>query len=166
MESLKRINFSLIAVSILLFIGCKKGADGVNGKDGSSNVKATTFSVSNWSSNSARWYAQLSVPELTSDNINSAAVQVYFSTANNNWVAMPSTVVSSTNYFWGFLTGISLVEVRWDYNGLGIGSSPNSYYGTTVQIKVVVIPPADRKKNPNLNLNNYQEVKSTYSLQD
>jgi len=161
------LRFTLIILFIVsIFNGCKKGKDGEPGKDGNANVKTHTFSVSPWSSNSSRWYSQVSVPELTSDNINSAAVQVYISITSNNWIAIPNTYVASTDYFWGYVTAVNTVEVRWDYNGIGIGSDPNTIYGATVQVKVVVIPPAMIKSNPNVNLNNYNEVKETFKIKD
>ena len=145
--------------------GCTKGEDGTPGKSGNANVTARTFSVSSWASNSSRWYAQLSVPELNSSNINSASVQVYWGTVSNNWLALPYTyVTSTTNYFMGYLTTVNLVEVRWDYNGAGIGSDPNTVFGSAVQIKVVVIPPAAMVANPHLDLKNYQEVAKQFNL--
>jgi hypothetical protein len=167
MKHLKLISRLILSVLlILVFNGCNKGKDGAPGKDGSSNVTARTFSVTSWSSNSSRYFAQLTVPELTSSNINSASVQVYYGTVANNWLAMPSTVVASTNYFWSFLTTVNLIEVRWDYNGIGIGDDPNTYYGTTMNIKVVVVPPAQLKANPNVDWKDYQEVKERFDLKD
>ncbi|HXB42308.1 MAG TPA: hypothetical protein VNZ49_17345 [Bacteroidia bacterium] len=168
-KTLRLIAAILMAVSMIIITGCKKGQDGApgtNGKDGSANVIARTFTVSTWQSSSSRWYTQLSFPELTSGNINSAAVQAYFGTVSNNWIAMPYTVVASTDYFWGYLATVNLVEIRWDYNGVGIGSDPNTYYGAPVQIKVVVIPPVLKRANPNINWNSYDEVKKKFNLKD
>lgn len=156
----------LILVATITLNGCKKGKDGEPGKDGSSNVTSHTYSVSNWTDNSTYWYAHLSVPELTSDNINTASVQVYFSTVANNWQAMPFTYVASTNHFMNYITSIGQVEVDWEYNGVGSGSSPVTIYGATSMFKVVVIPPAAKKANPNINLNDYNEVKKAFDLKD
>jgi len=157
----------LISGFIISFFSCtKKGEEGAPGKDGSANVSARTFTVTTWSSNSSFWYKQLSVPEITADNINSAAIMVYWGTVSNNWIALPYTYVSSTNYFMGFLSAVNLIEVQWTYNGLGIGNSPNSELGNPVMIKVVVIPPALIKKNPDLDLSNYNEVRKTFKIQD
>lgn len=153
----------IVAVSTLSISSCKKGKDG---KPGNANVTAKTFSVPTWSSNSTRWYISLSVPEITSDNISSAAVQVYFSIDNSSWTALPNTVVASTNYFMGYITAVSTVQVNWDYNGIGIGSSPNSFYSATSLFKVVVIPPAAIAANPDLDLNNYNKVKLKFNLED
>ena len=65
-----------------------------------------------------------------------------------------------------FITAVGDIEVRWEYNGIGSGSSPTSIYGTASQFKVVVIPPAVKKANPNVDLNNYNEVKEAFELND
>jgi hypothetical protein len=129
-------------------------------------VSSHTFSVPTWTNNGSRWYNEFPVPELTSDNINSASVQVYWGTTSANWVAIPYTFVGTTDYFMGYLTQVGNIEVRWTYNGVGVGSDPNAVLGGIVQIKVVVIPPAMIKNNPNVNLNNYQEVKQIFNLKD
>ena len=159
---------SIIVVTVIgILLSCKKGKDGEPGKDGGANVTSTVFSVSSWSSNSSRYYTLLSVPELTADNINTASVQVYFNVGDNAWKAMPFTQLASTNYFMGHISAINSVQITWDYNGLGIGDDPNEFYGISAsKFKVVVIPPAILKQYPNVDLNNYNEVKETFHLKD
>lgn len=152
-----------MAMSAIMVTSCKKGDDG---KPGNANVTSHTFSVPTWSSNSTRWYITMSVPEITTGNNSSASIQVYFSIDNNSWVALPNTVVASSNYFMGYITSAGIVEVTWDYNGVGIGSSPNTFYSATSLFKVVVIPPATIVANPDLDLNNYNKVKTKFNLQD
>jgi hypothetical protein len=161
---MKNLTLALAILVTLIINGCTKGKDGAPGPSGSSNVSALNYTPT-WytSSSSTYWYANLSVPALTQSNINSAAVQVYFSTTSGVWVAVPFTQVASTNYFMNFLTAVNTVEITWTYNG-GLGSDPNTYYGATVQAKVVVIPPAAMR--PNVNYRNYQEVKVAYNLKD
>lgn len=169
MNTIKNKITGLCILTLILFIfSCKKGDTGPAGepgKDGSANVTATTYSVGTWTNGSSFWYADLTVPAITSSNHGSAAVQVFFSTnAGTNWVAMPYTAVSSTNYFMEYLTGTNLVEVQWIYNGVGTGSSPNSFFGTTIYIKVVVIPSSLKKSG--IDHNNYQQVKAAYNLKE
>lgn len=152
----------IMVLATMSVISCKKG----NEAGLTFTVTSKTYSVPTWSSNSTRWYITISVPELTSSNINSAAVQVYFSIDNTNWTALPNTVVLSTNYFMGYITSVGTVDVTWDYNGIGIGSSPNSVYSATSLFKVVVIPPAAIIANPDLDLNNYNKVKMKFNLED
>lgn len=153
----------IMVTSVITISSCKKGEDG---KPGNANVTSKTFSVPTWSSNSTRWYASLSVPEITTSNISTAAIQVYFSTDNTSWIALPNTVMASTNYFMGYITAANIVEITWDYNGFGIGDSPNTLYSATSLFKVVVIPPAAITANPDLDLNNYDKVKIKFNLQD
>jgi len=163
-EALRGILIIILITANVIINGCtKKGTDGEPGKDGSANVTAHTFSVPTWTNNGSRWYNEFPISELTTDNINSAAVQVYWGTTANNWVAVPYTYVGTVDYFMGYLAQVGNVEVRWTYNGAGVGSDPNSVLGGTVQIKVVIIPPAMIK--PNVNLNNYNEVKDVYNIQ-
>lgn len=161
---MKKTTFVLVLFIGLLVNGCTKGKDGAPGPAGNANISALNYTPT-WNSHSSPsfWYANLSVPALTMANINSASVQVYFSTTSGVWVAVPYTEVASTNYFMNFLTTAGIVEITWTYNG-GLGSDPNTYYGTTVQAKVVVIPPAAMK--PNVNMHNYKEVKAAYHLND
>jgi hypothetical protein len=167
-KSLRVIATTFLTTSLIFIGACKKGDTGSPGKDGNANVASHTFSTNSWLNNSSRYYQDYTIPELTSDNINTASVEVYFSTTANNWVALPYTYVSSpNNYFMGFISTINKVEVTWDCNStFSSGSDPNNVFGTTVQIKIVVIPPAQRKAHPNVNHHNYTEVKAAYNLKD
>jgi hypothetical protein len=157
---------SLFAIATMMTSSCKK--EGPAGPAGNANVSSTTFSVNTWSWNSPYYYANFSVPDLTSSNINSAAVLVYFSTTSGTWFAVPYTQYTSTyDYHMGFSNSIGNVQVTWIYdNSLSSGSDPNTYYGTSVRYKIVVIPPAERKANPNLNVRDYNAVKKAFNLKD
>ncbi|MBK6642122.1 MAG: hypothetical protein IPG39_13305 [Bacteroidetes bacterium] len=63
-----------------------------------------------------------------------------------------------------YLTETDLIQIQWWFNGAGIGSNPNTYFSAISMFKVVVIPP--RLVNPKINLNNYEDVKLEYNLQD
>ncbi|HEY6162749.1 MAG TPA: hypothetical protein VI112_16080 [Bacteroidia bacterium] len=162
----KLYNFLFVLViTTLLASGCKK--EGPQGPPGNANIIHHTFSISSWSNNGYNWYSNLNVSELNSSNINTASVQVYFSVSNGTWVAVPYTEVTSpSNYFMNFLSSAGTVEITWTYNGVGLGSDPNAYYSATVQAKVVVIPPSARMKHPNVDLNNYEEVKKAFGIID
>ncbi|HWY11187.1 MAG TPA: hypothetical protein VN026_07680 [Bacteroidia bacterium] len=159
---------TLLVASLILINGCKKGKDGAPGKDGSSNVTSHTFSTNSWLSNPSRYFQNFPIAEITSSNINSISVAVYFSTTSGVWIALPYTYVTTpNNYFMGFNTSAGLVQVTWDCNStVSIGSDPNAIFSTTVQIKIVTIPPSARKANPNLDWNNYSEVKQKLNLKD
>jgi hypothetical protein len=167
---LKNTIVILLAISILN--GCKKGEDGKDGADGqngAANLIAYTYSISSWLYSSPAWYKNLSVPELTPDNINSASVQVYFYSATNTWKALPFTQYNSgaADYLMGFETTINIVKITWIYDSsLSSGSDPNAYFGTTCQFKVVLIPPAMIVSHPDVDLKNYEEVKKAFDLKD
>jgi hypothetical protein len=170
MKKVSRICRTLFLAGILLSISsCEKegptGPQGPTGASGSSNVTARTFYVNSWGFSSPYHYANLAVPEITSGNLDAAAVLVYFSTGGN-WLALPYTQYDSPyNYYMGFNTGAGNVQVTWFYDFSGSsGSNPNSYYSTTVECKVVVIPPAMKKNS--LDYKNYAEVKAVYNLED
>lgn len=167
------LSLSLMALVLMAtFTNCEKGQqgpagkDGTNGANGSANITSRTYTLTTWTSGSSFWYSTLSTPELTSGNINNAAILVYVSDTQNTWVPVPATIVNSTNYFWNYAATIGSVELRWEYNGIGNGSNPNTYYSTTVKAKVVVIPSARVIQNPNLNLKDYEAVKKAFDLRD
>lgn len=165
MKTLKTI---IIIITLTLFTqGCtKKGEVGPAGKDGSSNVSSTVFQASSWSWSSPNYYVNFNVPEITGDNLTSAAIMVYFTKDNTKWTALPFTQYNSpSNYFMGFNTSINRVQITWIYDSsLSQGDNPNVYYGVAVQYKVVVIPKAAKDAHPNVNLNNYSEVKKAFDL--
>lgn len=139
------------------------GPTGPAGQNGNANVTATNYLASSWTNGSSYWYIDLDVPALTASAQSNAAVEVFFSTNNGtSWTSVPYTAVATTNYFMGFVTQEGLVEVQWTYNGVGNGSSPNSFFGTTLKFKVVVIPAA--KIKPGVNTQNFDEVKKEYNL--
>jgi len=178
-RQLKAAALFLLAIT-LTTTGCKKGQDGApgadgiagtngtDGADGNANVTAYTFTIpssSAWAYASPAWSTNLSLPVLTSANINTASVQVYFGTVADTWTAIPATFYGSTNnYLMGFITTIGNVKITWINNGVGAGSDPNTYFSTTSKFKVVVIPPGMITANPDLNLKNYEAVKTRFNL--
>src|ERR1700758_5489644 len=103
-----QINAALfLAVIVLLIAGCKKGATGPQGPVGSpgkTNVISSTFTMASWSYTSPHYYMNLTVPELTANNIDSALVMVYFSTVGSHWFALPYTQYNSpSDYYMGFV---------------------------------------------------------------
>jgi hypothetical protein len=165
----KIIHFNLIlflGAAMTLNNGCKKGKDGEPGKDGSANVFSHTYSIPAWSSTSSYYYADLYFAELTSSNINTASVQVYFGTVSGEWTALPYTEYASVNYWMKFTTTVNNIEIQWWHNTVTLGSNPVTYYGATSQFKVVVIPPSALQANSDLDLRNYNEVKERFKLKD
>jgi hypothetical protein len=156
---------TLLPVIVLFFIGCtKEGPPGPKGDPGTINMSAYYFNATSWSLNSnSDWYNSIGIPALTADNIDDAAVMVYFKVATA-WRALPYTEVNTTNYFMGFYHYVGTVDVLWTYNGIGSGSDPNDYYNTNVQYKIVVIPASQRRANPDLDWSDYEAVKQRFNL--
>lgn len=165
-NSLLRTQFKLISIFIIALItSCEKPEDGELSND-NKNVKSRTFNNSTWLYNSPHYYLDLSVPELTTENINSAAVLVYFSVVDGYWRAVPFTeYTSSSNYFMNFTANEGNVRVIWTYNSItSSGDNPNKFYGTTVKFKVVVVPANAALKK--VDYDNYEEVKKVFQLED
>lgn len=168
-------NVVQMAILLVLFstIACTKqgpiGPTGEKGDPGNTGVTSTTFMMNNWLWNTPYYYASLNVPALTTSNASSAAVMVYFNTdGGNNWNALPYTQYHSPyNYYMGFNTGVGLVQVTWVYDtSLSSGDNPNVYYGSTIRCKVVVIPPAAKRANPDLDIKDYEAVKKRFKLKE
>ena len=159
------IILAIFALGFMLTSCGKDGATGPQGPQGNANVYANTYVVSSWSLNSTNYYIDLYDADLTSDVQGSGAVQVFLSLNNGvDWNALPMTYVGSPYYVMAYSTEIKNVYIDWIYSGTGVGSDPNTIYGTNCLFKVVVIPPSYKK--PNVNLRNYAEVKAAYNLKD
>lgn len=159
MKNTKTILMCLMALSLF---GCKKDDDSAyqpKGNYGNDLITSQTFSVNSWSSDSWQYYIGLNVPSLTTAVQNNGAVQVYFSIDyGTTWIGLPWTDVNTVDYFMEYIYQTNYVEVKWIYNGAGIGTNPNAYYNSTIQVKVVTLSPAGRLANPDLDLKNYSEV--------
>jgi hypothetical protein len=171
MKKTRLIQALILGIVMLTTNRCTKdgatGPQGPQGPTGNANVISATFTMSSWLYSSPFFYGNLSIPEITSANANSAAVMVYFNTGNaTSWVALPYTQYNSpSDYYMGFNTSAGNIQITWVYDSsISSGSDPNTFYGTTVNYKVVVIPPAMMK--PNVNHHNYAEVKVAYNLKD
>ena len=90
----------LLASIAIIINGCKKGDEGAPGKDGSANVTAYTYSISTstWAYSSPEWYCNLSLPELTAANLNSASVQAYFQKTTKNFVFIKQVFLYLENF--------------------------------------------------------------------
>ncbi len=160
-------NRILYMLLVILTIGCEKGEEGAPGKAGNTNVIGRMFEVQNWTYGSPNYYTNLYVPELTAENIDSAAVLVYFSFEDNSWIALPYTQYNfPDNYYMNFNTSIGNVQINWFYDSsLSSGDDPNTYYGKTLKYKVVIIPPYTQRLYPNINYQNYKQVEAAFNIQ-
>lgn len=161
---------SVVLVSTMLFNGCTKegqqgpqgiqGAQGTSGKDGSANVQSISITIHSWdwkySSTYKQWYYNYS----NSSNYQSAVIG-YVMSGNGKQVLPYVDNVSSVRYTMAtYLFGIppSIQFQFTNYNSPTTAPSSDEYF------YLVIIPPAMKKANSNVNLNNYEEVKKYYNL--
>jgi hypothetical protein len=147
---------------MLIFNGCKKGDTGPagpTGPSGNTNVKAYNFSFTStyWVADSAnlQWGATYTLP--SSADL-SGAVLLYVKD-DNNWAALPHVDYGITFEF-GFDPAAKTIEIQAaDATVLIMIANLGS-----MSFKVVTVPLATKRVNPNLNWENYKAVKSTFNL--
>ena len=161
---MKTIKLLLILFLYTAISSCsKEGPAGPAGAQGNANVTPNTYTVASWDNNGYVYYANFSVSALTSSIQNGGAIETFLSTdGGTDWSALPFTqfISGGSNYMWTYTTSVGNVEVIWTYNGIGLGSDPNTIYGvSSCEFKVVCIAPAAMKKYPNANWKDYKQVK-------
>lgn len=163
MISIKTISALLLLVTMTLFSSCKKeGPAGPAGKDGNANVVSSTITSSSWAYAAPSWVITFTNPAITQEIINSGAVLVYLK-VGNSYNQLPLTFYPSSDYSTTievstFVGGLSLF---WTDSDLIQPINPGSR-----TFKVVVIAASGRIQNPNVDYSNYEEVKSTFNLED
>ena len=149
----------------LSFTSCKKGdtgpagpagTNGTNGTNGAANIVNYTVTVNStdWTLNSTYWYSLYNVSGGIKNN---SAVMVYLVGSTGTHVQLPITISDIETYFRFTSTQIEF-DVR-SASGTTAVSNPGA-----LSFRIVVIPPAMIK--PNINIQNYNEVKTAYNLID
>lgn len=153
----------LLFLLILAFSGCRK--EGPPGKDGNANVKSSTITFSNWSWNSSGYYdyANFTWGAITSDIVNTGGVFVYESNGSGGWLPLPRTVFLSNNYaqsqrFSYYQGGFTVIVQDSDL-------TPPANPGTWT-IKVLAVASSVRRANPDLDWNNYEQVKVALGIKE
>jgi len=174
MKKVTKIAMLVLIAGLLSTVGCtkegKQGVAGVNGKNGNANVQTTILvanNASNWMWNSGGSWRQASwsgINQLSLTNISSGAVMLYQEDGGGGYLPLPVTIKYNgkieSNWF-TFGTGSLTVVVQNTDNSDPIANIP-----LPARYKLVVIPSAARRANPEVDLMNYQEVKSFYQLKD
>ncbi len=154
----------LLFAVVFAFASCKKGDTGpagANGTNGNANVTNSTFTVatSSWVLTGNEYDATLNVPSINQSIIDKGAVNIYVSSDGITWTAMPFSV---QGYEFNYNYSLSTVKIAFSLDSGNIPSSaPNND-----KFKVVVIASSGLIAHPNVNLNNYNDVKAAYQLQD
>jgi hypothetical protein len=134
---------------LFMFASCSKD------KYGNADISSNTYTTT-WTFQDPSYYCDLSVPEITQDIVDNGAVFVYMSNGNGGWTALPHTEpidgsYSSTYTPVHFVGGVRIWKTDTDLLTLDPGSST---------FKVVVVSENGLAKRPNLNWEDYNEVKA------
>ncbi len=151
---------------------CKKeegpaGPTGPAGAPGNANVKNMTIFVNanEWVYKPGLCEVTKLVPEITADIVNKGAVMVYTEgTTTGSWDALPTTSAGANlTLAFGYTieAGKLHLYVTFDSNTTLPGGTLASS-----NFKLVLIAGSARNANPNVNHNNYEEVKVAYQLAD
>lgn len=138
------------------------GATGPAGADGNANVIGTTdFTIlpTDWQTLGNLKYINLQNNGITQSIVNSGIVMVYQkSNTGNSYTALPFSYQGIDR---GFTFGLNYLQITLSpYNNSSISITANT------TIRAVIISASNRMANPNVNWNNYQEVKNALKLKD
>jgi hypothetical protein len=144
----KTLTFFFAAI-VLVGSSCSKD------KYGNTDISSDTYTTT-WTYQDPSYYCDLNVPEITQDIVDNGAVFVYMSNGNSAWTALPCTIpidgsYSSTYTPVHFVGGVRIWKTDTDLLTLDPGSST---------FKVVVVSDHGLAKRPNLDWENYNEVKA------
>lgn len=162
MKTKNTLAIAAIAVMLTSF-GCKKdsaGPQGPAGKDGNANVHSEEFTVyaSEWWWNSTNKYTyQVKIPTYQYAN---TAVFVYLKINGTEWAPFPRTVFLNTSISQtqSFVNTYPTLMFKYQNSDFSVASPP------TCTFKVVCIEPSSLAAHPDLDVNNYNEVKKAFSL--
>lgn len=160
------IVMAAFAGSIMLNSCAKDGAvgpAGPAGTNGNANVQSSTFTVSNWTYSAPSYYSDISWGALTTDIINNGAVLVYVSTGTSVWSQLPLTLYTYSTYSSSLevVSSTGNIRILWTDSDL---TQPNNPGANT--FKVVAIAASQRLANPNINYDDYNQVKAAFHLKD
>ncbi len=159
----------ILFLFFLIFAGCTidnnpgpSGPPGPPGAPGNANVISTeAITLNTWTySNQYNWYsANVSMPEITNDVLNSGLVMVYqriSSNPNPVWIPLPDTYGNITTNYDFYRNGLTVYSFNVD------NTTPIAPTGMV--IRVVVIPSSFREAHPEANWHNFQETKEILNL--
>jgi hypothetical protein len=152
----------------LTLTSCQKGETGpagpagTNGTNGNANVVSSSITTSAWSYVSPSWEMTFTYPAITQNILDKGAVLVYVQSGTNYYqlpyTLYPQNTYSRTYTFVHYLGGLKVFVTDSD---LTQPSNPGS-----LTFKVVVIAASQIDENPNVNYDNYEEVKKAFNLKD
>jgi len=152
---MKKLHILMIGVILLSLGACKK--DKYQEVGDYPEMDSQTATIASWTYSAPSYYGDISNSAITQDVLDNGAVLVYLNASNNNWNQLPLTIYTSSSFSSTLQVSNSLGNVRifWTDSDLTQPSTPPS-----LTFKVVVLTPKILSENPDLDLNNYEEVKS------
>lgn len=153
---------------VTTFLGaCKKkeveGPTGPAGADGNANVKSLTVATvaGDWTGDGTAGYSiTLSAPLITADIVATGAVMCYLEFGGSTYALPYSYFYQGYSRHMLFTYGEGTVTVR-RIDDDGLTTNPGS---ASSKIKIVAISSTGLMQNPNLDLSNYEEVKTAFDL--
>ena len=166
---LKTTTLILVVGMVTLINGCAKdgkdgapGPTGTTGTNGNANVKSQTFTVntSYWSLSSGVYSYDKFLPEIGQDIVDNGMVLAYMESSpySETWVALPLSMKDfEMNYaFWKYYVSFNV--------SLGSGSTPSN--PGNARFKVLIVQGTARLSNPQVDFNDYYQVKTAFNLKD
>jgi len=145
----------LMAIGIIAaFAGCAKdgatGPTGTNGTNGVANISSNVYSITpgDWSNPQTGEYL-VSITDASIGDANTDGIEVFISTNGTTWLGLPTNnlLVNGDQMEFAYQNGAIILDYLYS-------SAPTS----TLDLKVVVIPPAEINLHPNTNWNDYSQV--------
>ena len=134
------------------------GTNGTNGTNGNANVVGTTdFTIlpTDWQTTGNLKSVTITNNGVTQNIVNSVIV-IFFQNSVSSYLAIPFSYQGIDR---GFAFGLNYIQITLS------ASSPITVTANTV-IRAVIISSSNRMANPNVNWNNYAEVKDKFKLKD
>lgn len=137
-----------------------KGDNGLNGTNGNANVKTRVATIipSNWAYDATNYFNYVNVNDvdITADIVNSGLVSVFYSFVSGEWSALPETNYFSdgTSYTMTFNYSVGRVQLQ-----IVSASFTTTTVNVDTYVKIVTIASSVRKANPNVDWNDYNQVK-------
>lgn len=157
MKNLLALIVSLCAITS--FHSCR----GPEGPPGVANIVAydisTTSSSWTYDSYNSQYYTDAEIPDITQAVIDAGTVQAFYSNSSySSFVALPST----QSLLWiGYSYFLGIGEIDWGLTDGTVPANPGTKY-----FKFVVIPPAARQANPDVNWNDYNSIARRFKITD
>jgi hypothetical protein len=154
---MKKLILGMIAGAFVLG-SCKKAVTEHEDEYPHSEVNSKVVSVSNWTGDGDGYSAFADVDFITQDVHDNGAVMCYIQN-DNTWVAMPITL-STGSWIEHYIFSTQVGRVNFTvYDDDGATLAPGEQ-----QFKIVAINSVGMIKNPNVDLNDYEQVRQAFDL--